>query len=168
MTTQKSDSNQLQLADFLPYKLSILANRISYAIAEAYSSRFHLTIPAWRVMAVLGLEDNLTAADLVSRTAMDKVAISRAVASLLDMACIHRELDEEDRRRSLLTLTEKGRDIYQRIIPLARRYEQDLLSQLSEEDQQALKSITNKLMKRVNQWEKQNVNPASLQETQDV
>lgn len=168
MTTKNSDSNQLQLADFLPYKLSILANRISYAIAEAYSSRFHLTIPAWRVMAVLGLEDNLTAADLVSRTAMDKVAISRAVASLLDMACIHRELDAEDRRRSLLTLTDKGRDIYQRIIPLARRYEQDLLNQLSEEDQQALKSITNKLMKRVNQWEKLNVNPASLQETQDV
>lgn len=168
MTIQKNDSTQLQLADFLPYKLSILANRISYAIAEAYSSRFHLTIPAWRVMAVLGLEDNLTAADLVSRTAMDKVAISRAVSSLLDMDCIHREMDEEDRRRSLLTLTPKGRDIYQRIIPLARRYEQDLLNQLSEQDQQALKTITNKLMKRVNQWEKQNVNPASLPESPNV
>ncbi|MBB3169240.1 MarR family winged helix-turn-helix transcriptional regulator [Simiduia aestuariiviva] len=168
MTTEKNDATQLQLADFLPYKLSILANRISYAIAEAYSSRFHLTIPAWRVMAVLGLEDNLTAADLVSRTAMDKVAISRAVASLLEMECIHRELDPDDRRRSLLTLTPKGRDIYQRIIPLARCYEQDLLNQLSEDDQRALKQITNKLMKRVQQWEKHNVNPASLQETQDV
>lgn len=168
MTIEKNAINQLQLADFLPYKLSILANRISYAIADAYSSRFHLTIPAWRVMAVLGLEDNLTAADLVTRTAMDKVAISRAVASLLEMACIHRELDPDDRRRSLLTLTDKGRDIYQRIIPLARCYEQDLLNQLSDDEQQALKHITNKLMKRVNQWEKHNVNPASLQETQDV
>lgn len=165
MTTQneKQDRTELlQLADFLPYRLATLANRISYAIAEAYSSRFHLTIPAWRVMAVLGLEDNLTAADLVSRTAMDKVAISRAVSSLLDMECVHRELDEDDRRRALLTLTPKGRDIYQRIIPLARCYEQDLLNQLSGDEQQALKQITNKLQKRVNQWERNNVNPATL------
>lgn len=168
MSTEQSKNNQLQLSDFLPYRLATLANRISYAIAEAYSSRFHLTIPAWRVMAVLGLEDNLTAADLVSRTAMDKVAISRAVASLLDMDCVHREMDEDDRRRALLTLTAKGRDIYQRIIPLARCYEQDLLGQLSPEEQQMLKLITNKLQKRVNQWESDNIDPANLKESEHV
>ena len=45
---------KLELDRFLPYRLSILSNLISSAIASSYSARFGLSIPEWRVMAVLG------------------------------------------------------------------------------------------------------------------
>jgi len=43
----------LLLENFLPYRLSVLTNLVSSAIAGAYRERFGLSIPEWRVVAVL-------------------------------------------------------------------------------------------------------------------
>lgn len=43
----------LQLEHFLPYRLSILSNTISEAIADDYQQRHDLSMTEWRVMAVL-------------------------------------------------------------------------------------------------------------------
>ena len=72
----------LDLAAFLPYRLSVLANTISRSFARLYAARFDLTIPEWRVMAVLGAYAPLSAGDVAARTAMDKVGVSRAVARM--------------------------------------------------------------------------------------
>jgi hypothetical protein len=44
----------LQLDDYAPYRLSVLSNIISRSVAQLYASQFELTIPEWRVMALLG------------------------------------------------------------------------------------------------------------------
>src|SRR3981189_1339301 len=77
------NSTRLDLDRFMPYRLSVLTNRVSSAIARHYSQRFSLSIPEWRVMAVLGQTPGLSAREVAERTAMDKVQVSRAVQSLL-------------------------------------------------------------------------------------
>ena len=144
--------DDLHLEKFLPYRLSVLSNRVSNAIAQAYGTRFHLTIPAWRVMAILGRFPDLSAAELVEQTAMDKVAISRAVSSLLKNDYITRSEDLSDRRRQVLNLSELGRDVYERIVPLAQQYENDLMSSLTGDERQQLESIMQKLMDRAQAW----------------
>ena len=74
---------ELRLERFLPYRLSVLSNRVSQDIARLYSARFNLSITEWRVMAVLGHERGLSANTVAERTAMDKVAVSRAVSALM-------------------------------------------------------------------------------------
>ena len=59
---------QLDLEHFLPYRLSVLSNRISSAIAREYSQRFALTVTEWRVMAVLGRYPGLSANKVALRT----------------------------------------------------------------------------------------------------
>ncbi|MCR6495295.1 hypothetical protein LJB71_02900 [Thermomonas sp. S9] len=49
-----ADHAQLVLERFLPYRLSVLTNRLSGAIAREYSQRFDLGVTEWRVMAILG------------------------------------------------------------------------------------------------------------------
>ena len=73
----------LRLREFLPYRLSVLSNTISRRIAEIYDREFGLTIWQWRVMAVTGDTPGISATDIGQRTAMDKVAVSRAVGRLL-------------------------------------------------------------------------------------
>ena len=51
--TQETASES-QLADFLPYQLSVASNAVSGLIAERYRKRFALKVLEWRVMAVLG------------------------------------------------------------------------------------------------------------------
>lgn len=158
MTTEKrgpqevAGPDDLRLEKFLPYRLSVLSNRVSNAIAQAYGARFDLTIPAWRVMAILGRFPDLSAADLVEQTAMDKVAISRAVSSLLKNDYITRSEDPADRRRQVLNLSEQGREVYERIVPLAQQYERDLMASLSDEERRQLDSIIEKLMDRAQAW----------------
>ena len=120
----------LELEQFLPYRLSVLSNRISGAIAREYSQRFDLGVTEWRVMAVLGRYPDLSAGEVAQRTAMDKVAVSRAVASLLDAGRLQRDIHEGDRRRSVLRLSPAGRHIYDEVAPLALAFERTLLGDM--------------------------------------
>jgi DNA-binding MarR family transcriptional regulator len=143
-----SDLQKLELDRFLPYRLSILSNLVSSAIAERYSARFGISIPEWRVMAVLAMTPDLSAAQVAERTAMDKVAVSRAVASLLAKNHLERKMAPGDRRRSMLQLSPEGMRIYGEVAPLALSLEGSLLEVLEEGDRAALDRILTTLLGR--------------------
>jgi DNA-binding MarR family transcriptional regulator len=135
----------LELQDFLPYRLSVLSNRTSDAIAREYSKRFSLSVTEWRVMAVLGRYPGLSANQVAQRTAMDKVAVSRAVAKLLDTGRLLREFDEDDRRRSVLRLSEAGYAVYDEVVPLAVGYEKLILDDMSKDERDLLFRLLDRL-----------------------
>lgn len=145
MTKTDKPTDSLLLAEFLPYRLSVLSNRISRSIADGYEGKFQLTLPEWRVMAVLGEEPDLSAGQVADRTAMDKVAVSRAVNKLLEMGRIERHFANEDRRRSVLALSDKGQEVYREIVPIALGYEAKLLEQFSEKEREQLETLLTKL-----------------------
>lgn len=118
---------QWDLEHFLPYRLSVLSNRVSGAIARVYSERYALSITEWRVMAVLGRFPGLSANEVAQRTAMDKVAVSRAVARLIEAGRLERDTHDDDRRRSVLQLSEAGYRIFDEVAPMAMAFEQRLL-----------------------------------------
>ncbi len=142
-------SGPLRLERFLPYRFSILAKRLSDTLAREYADRFGLTIPEWRVMAVLGRDQKLSASGICDRTLMDKVTVSRAVSRLVEHGRVASQVDAQDRRRSILTLTSKGRKVYREIVPLARSYEARLLDGLSLREQQSLDRLLSKLADRI-------------------
>ena len=138
----------LELNSFLPYRLSVLSNTVSDAIASLYSERFHLTIPEWRVMAVLGRYPGLSAAEVAERTAMDKVAVSRAVSRLASAGRLNRRMARTDRRRSELTLSAGGRRVYREVVPLAQAFERDLVAALNQREMGTLEALLKKLEQR--------------------
>ncbi|MCE9522728.1 MAG: MarR family winged helix-turn-helix transcriptional regulator [Alphaproteobacteria bacterium] len=135
----------LVLEQFLPYRLSVLSNTVSSRIAKFYGARFQLTIPEWRVMAVLGRFPGLTAAEVTERTAMDKVQVSRAVARLQKTCRIEQRAVEGDRRARHLFLTQEGQDVYEEIVPLARDYEQRIIANLNASERVQLNRLLDKL-----------------------
>lgn len=139
------DHARLALERFLPYRLSVLSNRISGSIARAYSQRFDLGVTEWRVMAVLGRSPDLSANQVAQRTAMDKVAVSRAVARLLESGRLLRSVDDDDRRRSVLRLSEAGYAIYDQIVPLALGFEQQLLGDMPADERTLLFRLLDRL-----------------------
>ncbi len=125
---------ELKLEEFLPYRLSVLSHTVSTNIARVYDKRFDLSIPEWRVIAILGRFPGLSAVEVAERTMMDKVAVSRAVTKLIKNGRIDREFADADRRRSILNLSEKGKQVHDEIAPLALQFERDLLQGLSEDE----------------------------------
>lgn len=138
-------SPQLDLDSFLPYRLSVLSNRISQSIARLYAERFGISITEWRVLAVLGRYHGLSANQVAERTAMDKVAVSRALARLVERGLISRHTDDGDRRRSVLELSADGKRIHAQIAPLALEMERQLLTGLSQDERAMLDGLLEKL-----------------------
>ncbi len=144
-TDHKAEASRLDLDCFLPYRLSVLANRVSEGLARLYAERFGLSIAEWRAMAVLGMGTPLSAREVAARTAMDKVRVSRALARLTAKGLVSRGSDAADRRRSVLRLSEAGHAVYGEIVPLALDYERRLLRRLSPEERQALDALIERL-----------------------
>lgn len=139
---------KLHLEKFLPYRLSVLSNTVSSAIAAAYFMNFGLSIPEWRVMAVLAANPGLSAAEVTARTAMDKVAVSRAVGALLAAGHLQRTTAPADRRRTHLALTRAGQRVYARVVPMALEYERNLVAPLSRRDRAVLDRLVRVLLGR--------------------
>lgn len=135
----------LNLDQFIPYRLSVLTNRVSSAIARHYSDRFNLSIPEWRVMAVLGQTPGLSARQVAERTAMDKVQVSRAVQSLLGSKRLTRDMHSQDGRVSQLALSPQGLAIYKELVPVALELEREFLAVLSPQDRKLLDQLLTKL-----------------------
>jgi len=139
-------AEMLVLEEFLPYRLSILSNRVSRAIAARYAKTFNLTIPEWRIIAVLGRRPGLTSKEVAEATEMDKVAVSRAVARLAASKRVATRADRDDARKQLLALTPQGEDVYARIAPIALATEERLLAALNPRDREQLDTLIDRLL----------------------
>ena len=133
----------------MPFRLSVLANRMTRAVAVVYMRRFHLSAPEWRTLAVLGRFGTMTANSVVERTAMDKVRVSRAVSRLLQLGHITRRTDPGDRRRAILDLTSSGLSVYRQIVPRALAVETEMLAALTDDERTAFEATISKLENRV-------------------
>jgi DNA-binding MarR family transcriptional regulator len=141
-----AQADLLVLEGFLPYRLSVLSNRVSRAIARRYVKTFDLSIPEWRVIAVLGRRSGLTAKEIAEATEMDKVAVSRAVARLTAAKRVAARADREDARRQLLSLTREGESLHARIAPIALASEERLLAVLDTREREQLNRLIDRLL----------------------
>jgi len=135
----------LTLERFLPYRLSILSNRISGVIAETYKDKFALSITEWRIMAVLGEYPGTSADEVSVKIQIEKSIVSRALQKLLARHLVSREMDAADRRRHNLSLTKTGLEIYQQVVPVSYDYEDKLHECFSKKERELFDSLIDRL-----------------------
>jgi len=80
---------------------------------------------------------------------MDKVAVSRAVATLLSAGRLRRTMAKSDRRRTHLELTPAGKRVYARVVPMALNYERHLIAPLSAREQAAWRGVSVEILARI-------------------
>ena len=141
-----------RLEDFLPYRLSVAANRVSRLFARRYSEAYGLSIPEWRVLAVVGRFDTLSPSAVGEWTAMDKVKVSRAAASLVARGLLRQAQDPQDGRGRLLRLTRKGVSVHQGMVPLACELEEQLADGMSRTEWNSLLKALDKLNAHVQEF----------------
>lgn len=121
------------LSAFLPYQLAVASSRVSKAFAELYRAEFGLTIPEWRVLAHLAQSESVSVREIHARVDMDKSKVSRAAARLESSGLIEKREDPKDRRLLDMRLTPKGHALISRLMPIAERYQSELLAKLAAE-----------------------------------
>ena len=135
----------LQLERYLPYRLSILSNRISALISEIYSYKFALSITEWRIIAVLGEYPDVSADEVSLKTQIEKSILSRAINKLVQRKLLQREFDPFDRRRSMLRLTATGLSVYDEVVPVSYDYEKALVSCFTDAEREQFSEFIDRL-----------------------
>lgn len=146
--------DDFSLGSFLPYRLSVTTNRISRAFAARYSARFGLSIPEWRVLAVLGSFAPLSSNEICERTAMDKAKVSRAVALLTGKGLVDRAAHPDDQRLLRLSLSAEGQRTFEAVVPIAEQLEAELTADLSEKEKAMLHRCLDRLAAAVDRLER--------------
>lgn len=146
-----------RLADFLPYQLSVASNAVSTRIAEQYRRRFALKTTEWRVMAVLGDAGALTQRELCRLTLMDKVPVNRACRVLEDRDLAVRRPNARDGRSHLLELTDEGRAVHARIMPLAEAIEAELFGVLDDAERAAFAAMLARVREAAGEFDPANL-----------
>lgn len=136
------------LDDFIPYKLSVVANRVSQSIGRLFETQFNLQMPEWRILMALYAYGTLSFNEVVERTSMDKARVSRAQRRLVDLKMITLQNDPNDGRRIFLSITRDGAKMCKSILPEAARTQAWFLEGLSDAEHLQLDIILNKLMVR--------------------
>jgi DNA-binding MarR family transcriptional regulator len=139
------DGTGLDLQQYFPYRLARLAEQVSIAVAEVYLHRFALSRQEWRVLAILGMRSEIATKDIGPLTTLDKMQVSRAVKGLETRGIVHRTHSSDDRRELIVALTNSGRALYRKIVPLALEREAKLLALLTPEEINILDRVMQKL-----------------------
>jgi DNA-binding MarR family transcriptional regulator len=131
----------LRLDAFIPYRLSVTSYLVSETIAGAYQALFGLSIPEWRVIAVIAEDEGMTQQQVGRRTRMDKVTVSRATIGLVERGLVERRPHANDRRSQSLHLSATGRDLYAQIAPKALELERRIFASFDPQEVAAFRDM---------------------------
>jgi len=140
---------ELDLNQFLPYRLNRLADQISQSLAELYAERYQLNVAQWRVLAWLSHCDDLTAKKVCAYTNMDKARVSRAIQALEERGLISRTPSPKDQRQHDLHLTVAGQALLAELVPEAQAWEAELVATLSAGEYRDLLNVMRKLERQL-------------------
>ncbi len=121
------------LERYLPYHL----NRTGVALATAFTKElkhFDLTLPMWRVLAVLWHHGELKVNDIADDTTIEQSTLSRLLVTMDDRGLVTRERSKLDARTVVVDLTPKGRKVTKALIPWAMKFEGTALKGFSDDE----------------------------------
>lgn len=136
---QGQDAPDFELETFFPYLVRVFYSDVTRALADVYERDYGLSPAEWRTMAILGSQaKGLQASDIVTRSSMDKVVVSRAVKRMEARGFLTRNANEADGRSHLLVLSDTGRSAYEDLAPKLKTVEHHMLAGLEEKDIQSV------------------------------
>jgi DNA-binding MarR family transcriptional regulator len=135
----------LDLSRYVPGLLTFLANKLSRGASALYQREFGVNVTEWRIMSQLALEPGIPAGRICQVIGFDKGPVSRSLATMARKGILTIEVDGADARRRVITLTDGGRALHDRIIAVALERERRLLACLAPEERERLIQTLNAL-----------------------
>jgi DNA-binding MarR family transcriptional regulator len=135
----------LQLDEFLPYRLNVVASLVSQALSRIYVDRYGIGVPEWGILVTLGEFETMTAKAIGAHSHMHKTKVSRAVTALEKRKLVMRRENRADRREAYLSLTPAGRAIYRELAPGALEFARRLFETVDAADRAAFERAIDRL-----------------------
>ncbi len=140
-----ADTDGLPLHQYLTYRMSRVHSKLSAQGARILRDAVGITLTQWRVIALVGAAGETRLSDLAREAALDKGLLSRNVKSLVARGLINAKQDDTDHRVQHLSLTPDGQEIFFQALPVTRRRQEWLRTDLTNEEIRVFKRVLDKL-----------------------
>ncbi len=136
-----------QIEAFFPYRFAVAAERFSRNLMDVYGKAYGLSREEWRLLFLLSQAEEIASNELVQRTTLDKVQLSRASQRLEDKGLITRRVSPADRRIKLFQSTDEGRRLFDEIKPQVDARAMEILGAMDDTARQSLQDGMTALLK---------------------
>ncbi len=143
--TERADGADFNLDAVLPCQVATAAARVSRLFGRHYADHHGLSLPDWRVIAIVGRHAGISPSAVSERSVMDKVKVSRAAASLVKRGLLKQVQDPNDGRARRLHLTKRGENMLRDLVPLARQLESEVASSMSRSEWSSLRQALSRI-----------------------
>lgn len=143
--TEQTSPLQFDLQTYFPYIIRVFYTDVSSAVGETYQEKYDLSPAEWRCMAILNGVTEMTAAEIVAVSSMDKVTVSRAISRLRVRDWIVESANHQDRRSKLVRLSGTGRAILSDLIPKVLKVQDALLANIDDAELDAFLATLEKI-----------------------
>jgi DNA-binding MarR family transcriptional regulator len=136
------------LTTYLPY----LLNRAGFAASAAFAdalAEVELTVPGWRVLAVLLHVERARVGELAEQTSIEFSTLSRLIDALQRRGLVARKPAKDDARVVHVTLTARGRAIARQLLPEAVALEERMSAGMSAAEVRDLRRLLDKLYENI-------------------
>ena len=134
------------------YKMGYVLNHYREPSFRTIEREYGLTRPEIVILIFLVHREGITANDICEFSGHLKPNMSRAAIALDKKGLIVRKADTTDQRRQLLFLTEAGRQLHGRFMPMLEERERAMLACLSAHEAKQFERLLNKLSDHVHAW----------------
>ena len=143
----------LNVEDFLTFRLTRLSNALRTNLTKPYLEEFELSLPEWRLLALVARFAPMRFSEVTVRSGMDKGQVSRTLRVMAARGLTKTKTIKERSSRStealaapvMVSITPKGTALYKAVLPVARKRQADMLLTLSESERASLYAIIDKL-----------------------
>jgi MarR family transcriptional regulator, organic hydroperoxide resistance regulator len=129
---------------YVPY----LLRRITDALIERFSAGLKphdITLPMWRVLAVLHRRGPTRFSMLASQTLIEPPTLSRLVGALQTKGLITKKASHVDARGVLFAPTKKGLDVVEQVTPHALDVEAETLAGLTGDEAEMFRRLVRRI-----------------------
>jgi DNA-binding MarR family transcriptional regulator len=110
---------------------------------------FRITVPKWRVLAVLSQRPGMTMNRLAELTTVDRTTLTRTLDQMARDGLVERRGDARDRRSVLLHLTAKGEDAFRLVLPSVIEQNERAVIGLSAAELAALRDMLHRMVRNL-------------------
>jgi DNA-binding MarR family transcriptional regulator len=110
---------------------------------------FRITVPKWRVLAVLSERPGITMNRLAELTTVDRTTLTRTLDRMVHDGLVDRRGDVSDRRSVLLHLTARGQDAFRLVLPSVVEQNERAVAGLSGAELTALRDTLHRMVRNL-------------------
>ncbi len=153
MPNQFKDTNITNLVNALSqtpvYRILLLANLIGQPFFGRFGKHYNMTLNEWRIMMVISENPGISVSGICRKSGLHIMNVSRGVKGLERQGRVHKKIDPEDRRRSILELSEEGIAVFLDIAPPGLNWAEKVCAALDKDETEQFDSMLSKLIDHI-------------------